>query len=503
MDGEEGAAAHPQGGGVVRPHAFGIIGASILAVAMAAVPTSSPASASPVQADGTAPWTSFGFTDADSSDNRAATTVTPSDAGHLVEAWSFSTPPPVGGQPAVGFDGSPVVADGSVFLGSNTGVLYALHEDTGTVEWTLDTGYLPRNTCAKHGIEDTATVAPDPATGRPTVYVASGDGTLWAVDAATGAVDWESPVFPEAMKPGSFVWDSPTVSGGRVFIGMSSECDAPLVRGGLSSFDQATGTRLATFWTVPTTSIGGSIWSTAAVSAAGVFVTTGNGNEQLPATQGLSNSIIRLNPATLRPIAHWTVPDIATVDDDFGSSPTLFSARLGGKVTPMVGACNKNGVFYAWAQSALAAGPVWSDVLGTPSTPSDACIASATWNGSHLFVTADRSVVAGATYPAVSRELDPATGAVLWQTGLQDGPVFGGSALDGSGVLAAATYSFVSPTTTNELVLVDAVTGNVLATYPLAAPSGGSPIWADGYLLVAGSDGVVHAWVPAPAPARP
>lgn len=444
------------------------------------------------QADGTAPWSAFGFSVSHSSDNKAATTVTRSNAAHLGQAWQFVTPAPTAGEPGVGFDGAPVVADGLVFIGSNTGEFYALHEDTGTVAWSLNAGYyVPGSTCVKHGIEDTATVASDPTSGRPTVYFASANGILWAVDAATGAVVWQSHVYPQPAPTGSFIWGSPTVSGGRVFIGLSSECDDPLIRGGLSSFSQATGAHLATFWTVPATSIGGSIWSSAAVSGAGVFVTTGNGNEGQPTTQGLSNSIVRLNPATLKPIAHWTVPGIATVDDDFGGSPTLFTATLEGKATPMVGACNKNGVFYAWSQTALAAGPVWSDVVGVPATPNSACLATAAWSGSHLLITTNASTVAGVTYPAVSRELDPATGAVVWQTGLADGPILGNSALDGPGVLAAATYTFKSP---DDLVLLNAATGAVLATYPTAAPTGGGPVWADGYLLIAGSDGIVHSF---------
>jgi outer membrane protein assembly factor BamB len=482
---------------------MGLVVAALLcmaapAVAVAIGPGSGTAVAATTtgQADGTAPWPAYGFGATHSSVNAAATSVRKANAASLVQAWHFATPPPAAGHPGVGFDGSPVVAGGLVFIGSRTGTFYALHEDTGTVAWSVETGYVPKGTCVKRGIEDTATVAPDPVSGLATVYVASGNGILWAFDAATGSLRWQSAVFPLPVASGPFIWSSPTASGGRIYIGISSECDNPLVRGGLSSFDQATGTHLATFWTVPATSVGGSVWTSAAVSPAGVFVTTGNGNESLPATQGLSNSIVRLDPLTLKPLTHWTVPGIATVDDDFGSSPTLFSAVVQGKRIPMVGACNKNGTFYAWAQYGLGKGPVWSVPLGSPATPADACLASATWDGAHLLITADRSTVGANAYPAVARALDPATGAVLWETGLADGPVFGTSALDGAHVLAAASYSFVGPATSNDLVLLDSTTGAVLATYATTAPTGGGPVWADRFLLYAGNDGVVHALVP-------
>ena len=446
------------------------------------------------QLDGTAPWTSFGFNASHSSFNAAAVSVTPVNASTLAQAWQFVTPgPTTSGQPGIGFDGSPVVADGLVLIGSNTGVFYALNEDSGAVVWSLNAGFIPKFTCGAAGIEATATVASDPISGKPTVYFAGANGVLWAVDVASGTVDWSSKIFPTPKSSADFIWGSPTVFGGRVYIGIASGCDNPLSRGGVASFSQATGAHQATFWTVAATAVGGAIWSTPAASSAGVFVTTGNGNQMQPNSQGLSNSIVRLNPTTLKATAHWTVPGIATLDDDFGGSPTLFQATIAGKVTPMVGACNKNGFFYAWSQSALGKGPIWSDQLGNPAMqPNNACLATAGWNGADLFITTNSSNISGVTYPAVARELDPATGRYLWQSGLSDGPVLGNTAIDGAGVLAAITYSKTSPATTNKMVLMDQASGAVVGTYPTTDQSGGGPIWADGYLFFDGSDGVLH-----------
>jgi hypothetical protein len=195
--------------------------------------------------------------------------------------------------------------------------------------------------------------------------------------------------------------------------------------------------------------------------------------------------------------ASWTVPNIATLDDDFGGSPTLFTANINGTSTPMVGACNKNGNFYALAQANLPAGPVWTDQIGNPVAPqNNACLATATWDGQHLYITANTSTVNGVTYPAVARELDPATGATIWQTGLADGPDLGNTALDGTGVLATISFSKVSPSTTNQLALLDATTGAVLATYPTTNRTGGGPVFADNYLLYAATDGIVHSYKP-------
>jgi polyvinyl alcohol dehydrogenase (cytochrome) len=455
------------------------------------------AAAPAAQADGTAPWTSFGFDAAHSSENTKAVSVSSSNAGTLTQAWQFVTPAPTkSGQPTAFFDGSPVVADGLVFIGSNTGLFYALNEATGSVAWSLNAGYLPKHTCPAAGIRDTATVAVDPATGNETVYFAGANGKLWAVNALTGALVWSADVFPTTKASAPYVWGSPLVHGGRVYIGIASGCDDPLTRGGLVSFNQSTGKHLRTFWAVSAGVVGGSIWSTPAEDANGVFVTTGNGNEEEPDDQGLSNSIVLLNPTTLKAESHWTVPNIATVDDDFGSSPTLFTATIDGTPTAMVGACNKNGVYYAWKQSDLAAGPVWAYQAGNAvAPPNNACLATAAWNGSDLFIIANTSTVSGTSYPAVARELDPATGTPVWQTGLADGPVLGSTALDGDGVLASVTFSQSSPPV-NQLALVDAVSGALLATYPLSIKVGGGPTYADGYIFFGGSDGILHAYQP-------
>jgi outer membrane protein assembly factor BamB len=57
--------------------------------------------------------------------------------------------------------------------------------------------------------------------------------------------------------------------------------------------------------------------------------------------------------------------------------------------------------------------------------------------------------------------LNPATGAPIWQTGLP-GVVLGTPALNGSGVIAVATYD--GSGVTNAGYLIDASTGRILTT---------------------------------------
>ena len=294
---------------------------------------------------------------------KAAKAISATNANSLVQAWRWTPPLSPGGP---GFISSPTVYDGVIYIGASNGDFYALDESTGTIVWQQTVGYVTKTTCGSRGFASTATVAPDPTTGQPTVYVASATGYLYAFDAQSGSVLWKSVIgIPSTTKNNYFDWSSPAVANGKIYIGISSQCDKPLVRAGLLAFDQATGSTIGTYYTVPAGKIGGSIWSSPAVGADGsVYFTTGNGPGGDQTLQD-SLSIVKVDGTTLAKKSSWQAPTLTT-DSDFGGSPTLFSATLPGHTTPtpMVGACNKNGYYYALEQNDLAAGPVWSLHVG-------------------------------------------------------------------------------------------------------------------------------------------
>ena len=165
----------------------------------------------------------------------STTTVTKLNAGALHAKWVFhAAAATMTGQPAPSFVSSPTVSGGRVFIGSNSGVFYALDEATGSVVWQHFLGFEPKLTCGNIGLSSTAAVAPDPVSGLPTVYVSGGDGHLYAFDAATGNQNWTSVIALRSATVNDYYdWSSPTVTGGRIYIGVTSECDVPLVRGGV------------------------------------------------------------------------------------------------------------------------------------------------------------------------------------------------------------------------------------------------------------------------------
>lgn len=116
---------------------------------------------------------------------------------------------------------SPAVVDNTVYVISLDGNLYAVDAATGKQRWSIATKGEHRFTAA--GILSalpSAEIMPDPwdfFLSSPTVasgvvYFGSGDGSVYAVDAQTGALRW-------SYKTGDVVHGSPAVSGGIVYVG--------------------------------------------------------------------------------------------------------------------------------------------------------------------------------------------------------------------------------------------------------------------------------------------
>jgi hypothetical protein len=323
----------------------------------------------------------------------------------------------------------------------------------------------------------------------PVVYVAGPDGYLYALDGVTGAIRWRSLIAqPSSTVNDYFNWSSPTIVGDRIYVGFSSNCDRPWVRGGLMAFDRISGARLATYYTVPAGSIGGGVWTSAAATSDAVFVTTGStcSSGSPPDSgctstnqEGDSYSVVRLNPTSLARVAAWKVPASelhAAGDPDWGSSPVVFKATVNGTATRLVGACHKNGIFYVLPADSLSA-PLWKRQIGTATDDGgNACLAAAISDGSRLFLASNATTIGGVAYKGSVRRVDPATGNTVWARGLSAN-VLGTPAENGTGVLAVATHGGTGT------YLLDSDTGAVLATITNGTEFP-QPIFADQYLLL-------------------
>jgi outer membrane protein assembly factor BamB len=371
------------------------------------------------------------------------------------------------------------------------------------VRWTRQLDTEPHVTCPARGITSTAAVLPDPVTGAVTVYV-SGARYLYALNAATGATAWRTEIGPASSNPDAYYnWSSPTVVGGHVYVGLSSNCDSPLVRGGVEELDQHTGQVLHTWHTVPAGSIGGSLWSSAAASATGSDVWVSTGNECDPTVNtcpagnkiGHALSIVHLS-GSLKFLQAWQAPGTAGHghDWDFGSSPALFGS-LG--IPPDVGACNKNGLFYALAANPLGSSPLWTDTLGAPGGSAGICLASAVWDGhtGNLYLAGDGTTVNGTSAGGSVGRASPGTGAFAWRTPLPCA-VMGTPSLDGAGVLAAGTYRCPAGQKPGAY-LIDASTGAILTSLPVGSGRVfAQPVFAQGTLFVATESNGLYDFAP-------
>jgi outer membrane protein assembly factor BamB len=431
-----------------------------------------------------ADWPAFMAGPSHTSDNKAQTTITPANVGALTMKWHFvGDQPTENGQPKPAYNASPTVADGAVFIGSRTGWFYKLDEHSGKVLAKTFLGFQPHLTCTVGGLISTATVATDPADGQDTVYLGGPDGYLYALRVTNLSTKWRSVIaIPSKTVSDYFQWSSPTVFGGKIYIGVSSHCDNPLIRGEVVGYTQATGKVFARYFDVPAGVVGGSVWSSVAAGTRYVFATTGNGTDG--ATKLYDTiSIVELRAGNLARVATFQPPPSQrSFDVDFGASPTRFGS--------LVGACNKNGIFYALHVPSM--NLAWERrVAASPGNTGRAtCIAASAYDGSSLYVGATATSIGGQNFAGSIRRLDPGTGKVLWATGLPNG-VLGAPTLDGAGVLAVGTYG--STTTPNAVYLINAKTGQVLRTLISGSNDFAQSVFADGWLFTANGNGV-YAW---------
>ena len=114
------------------------------------------------------------------------------DAASGKERWRFP----------VSSESTPLVVDGTLYVGSWDGRLYALNARTGKQRWAFDAG------------EELNSAA---AYADGVVYIGSDGSQVFAVDAATGAERWRAAGFSRGQR--EYFYATPTVAYGRVFIG--------------------------------------------------------------------------------------------------------------------------------------------------------------------------------------------------------------------------------------------------------------------------------------------
>jgi quinohemoprotein ethanol dehydrogenase len=141
-------------------------------------------------------------------------------------------------------ESTPIVVDGIMFFTSTWSRVHAIRADSGEEVWTYDPK-VPRE-WARRACCDVVNRGVAVYGGR--VYVASLDGRLIALNAETGARDWEIDTIIDRERAYT-ITGAPRVAGGKVFIGNGGAEFG--VRGYVTAYDANNGEQIWRFFTVP------------------------------------------------------------------------------------------------------------------------------------------------------------------------------------------------------------------------------------------------------------
>ncbi len=170
------------------------------------------------------------------------TQIDQANVKHLGFAWQYDL-----GDPQRGQEATPIVIDGVMYTSGTWGYVYAIDAATGRELWRYDPHadyFAAREPCCdlvNRGV----------AVWRGVVYVASVDGRLHAIDAATGHRLWVADTIVDHSRPYSST-GAPQIAGKVVVIGNGgADMGHGAVRGYVSAYDLRSGKLAWRFYTVP------------------------------------------------------------------------------------------------------------------------------------------------------------------------------------------------------------------------------------------------------------
>jgi polyvinyl alcohol dehydrogenase (cytochrome) len=473
-------------------------------------------------------WQVAGQNIANTRDQAAETVISPSNVSQLAPAWTVTT--------AGDVTATPTMVANVLYFPDMGGKLWAV-SSSGQVVWshpvasyTGITGDVSRDSPAIDGSE-----------------LILGDGWdanklnagahVFAVNRVTGQLLWSVKV---DNNPASIVTGSPTVFNGIAYVGISSyeeglasQPGCCTFRGAVVALNASTGRVLWKAYTVPSNNhgrdsnrpgyySGGAVWGSApAVDPATglLYVATGNNytvpagvchkphqsNCTAPIPSDRIDSILALKLSTgavawgyrteEADVSTGACPTICGPDYDFGSSPNLITTTNPntGATEQLVGVGQKSG--YYWALNASTGKLMWRTRIGPGGAGGGILWGSAT-DGTRIYsAEADTGKIpyklkgtgpfAGQTITSGSwTALDPATGAILWQTPDPQSVPDSGFVSVANGV----AYAGSNAATGANMYGLDASTGTILWSFASggevrsgAAIVGAKVYWGSGY----------------------
>jgi alcohol dehydrogenase (cytochrome c) len=448
------------------------------------------------------------------------TQITPQNVNRLTAQWAFQSDSLALSR---GFEATPLVVDGVIYLTGPNGNAWAIDARTGRQFWRYRRPNLPDLT-AGAGYPVNRGFA---ALGGQ-LFMVTLDAHVVSLDMKTGAVVWDSILAD--YKNGYAATPAPLVVKDKVIVG-SSGGEGP-TRGFIQAFDARTGKPLWRFYTIPNPGEkgsetwpspdamirgGGAAWVTGSYDPELnlVYYGTGNPNPDYYGTERKGDnlytcSIVALDADTGQLKWHYQFTPHDTHDWDSNHIPVLADVPINGQSRRVVMVANRNGFFYAldratgkllvakpftdtnWAREIGADGrPIVLEELGTKKCLPDF------WGGTNFmppsydpalklfFVTARETCV---TYVAVKpeikvgeasvgggvrrvadriydygalRAIDPSTGERKWELRYATPSL--------AGVMSTASGLVFAGDNEGNFMAVDARTGKALWHYPTGA----------------------------------
>ena len=424
------------------------------------------------------------------------TQITPGNVHRLVPVWTFQTGTTTRGR---GFETTPLVVDGVLYVTGSNNLAWALDARTGRPFWQY-----------RRNLPDDLTYGASAPVNRGfgildnRLFMVTLDAHLLALDRRTGDVLWD--VELADYREGYSATLAPLVIDGMVIVGNSGGEYA--TRGFIDAYDPATGERIWRFYTIPEPGEPGSdTWPADGEAAARgggatwmngsydpelglLYWGTGNPNPDYygadrPGDNLYTDALVALEAETGRLRWHYQFTPHDVHDWDSNHVPVLADLEWEGHTRQVVMVANRNGFFYVLdrVDGELLLGvpftaTTWAREIGADGRPivlndgSNGCLPDP-WGGTNFyppsfdpereifFVTAretcatfvpqEPELVPGeasfggvvwvdqdAGYGAL-RALDPRTGALEWEFRYPS-PTFGGVTSTASGVVFAGDH---------------------------------------------------------------
>ena len=278
--------------------------------------------------------------------------LTPINVAGLRTLWSYRA------KAAGAIQATPIVADGIMYLTEPPSTVTALDVRTGRPLWRWDPK-LPAEVKTL-GFDRTNRGV---AILDSTVYVATLDAHLVALDARNGALRWRVKLAENA--DGYASTGAPLVLDGKVIIGISG--GEAGIRGFLDAYDARTGERQWRFYTVPEPGEpgaetwageswrtgGGSTWVPGSFDPELNLLYWGIGNpapdwngDGRPGDNLYTASLVALDASTGRLRWYFQFTPHDTHDWDACQVPVLFELMVAGRTRQLVAMANRNGFYY-------------------------------------------------------------------------------------------------------------------------------------------------------------